>query len=315
LLNTEGQPIPDANISLYLAGTDTPATVYFDEYASNNSDETPQLITNNLGYFEFWVGDEDEEKGYNRGQKFKLEWEKSGVAVGSIDWIDIYPYIIEVDETDSFSDSKNKVISNKMAFRWEEHRNHSLIENGFPIHGIEPINELSTDNYSNKTLSNKLAKRWNDHATYSFSSVPSSASPHGLESVNINDTDETFNKLVSNKVINTLDQDIVTIQEDITTIYEKIVEMGNAGNIFLNHALDTEWILDHNFGVKYVSVTAYGPDDKEVRPSDIELIDINTVKLFFDEPVEGYAVITGNVIENTPNNPFEMTGDHGSLTG
>jgi hypothetical protein len=317
LLNTEGQPIPDANISLYLAGTDTPATVYFDEFASNNSDQTPQLITNNLGYFEFWVGDEDEIKGYNRGQKFKLEWEKPGVAVGSIDWIDIYPYIIEVDETDSFSNSKNKVISNKMAYRWEEHRTHSLIENGFPIHGIEPINEISEDNYPNKTLSNKLAKRWNDHAIYSFSSIASSASasPHGLESVNINDTDETFNKLVSNKVINTLDNDIVTIQDNIIEIYEKIEEMGNAGNIFLEHALDTEWILNHNFGVKYVSVTAYGLNDKEVKPSDIELINFNTVKLFFDEPVEGYAVITGNVIENTPNTSFEIVGDHGSLTG
>ena len=318
LLNTEGQPIPDANISLYLAGTDATATIYFDEFGSNHSDQAPQIITNNLGYFEFWVGDDSEEFGYEKGQKFKLEWEKPGVALGSIDWIDIFPHVVEVDITDSFSDSKNKVISNKMAFRWEEHKNHTLQNDGFPIHGIEAVNETDTNKFPNKTISNFIANKWDSHVNYSFSSLPTSASgyPHDIRPVIETDSNNTFNRLVSNKLILDINEGISNNQNDIVTIYDMISEMGNAGNIFVSHELNNTWTLTHNFGVKYVSVTAYGTDDKEVRPADIELIDYNSVKLLFDEPVEGYAVITGKVVANGPDiPPFEIIGDHGSLTG
>ena len=41
LINKEGQPIPDANITVNLAGTDTSAYVYFDEFGSNTTNETP----------------------------------------------------------------------------------------------------------------------------------------------------------------------------------------------------------------------------------------------------------------------------------
>ena len=311
LINKEGQPIPDANITVYLAGTDTSAHIYFDEFGSNTTNEAPQVITNNMGYFEFWVGDASEEYGYQKGQKFKLEWEKPGVALGEIDWIDIFPHVAEVDETDPTSNAKNKVVSNKLAFRWEQHKDSTLQTDGFPIHGIEAVNELDVDTFSNKVISNFLAKRWNDHSLESFGTMPASATPHGLTPVDDSNDDNSFDKLISNKILFDINQEITTINDLLTTIGG-----GNAGNIFLPFTLGSTWDITHNFGTKYVSVTCFGTDDLEVTPKSIELTDMNNCTVTFHEPIQGYAVITGNVIlgdDSTP--PFEIVGDHGSLTG
>lgn len=319
LLNSEGQPIPDANISIYFAGTEESANIYFDEYGSNHSSDAPQIITNNMGYFEFWIGDASEEYGYTKDQKFKLRWSKDGVASGEVDWIDIFTHVIEVDETDVTSNVRNKVISNKLAYRWEEHKNSTLQDDGFPIHGIEAVNEYDNDDdpFPNKLISNKLGKRWNDHWNDTFSTIPASASAHGIEELDRTDEDETFNKLISNKVVFDIDTDIITIYDNLDLINDKIIEMGNAGNIFLPFALSDTWVITHNFGVKYVSVTCYGQDDLEVRPQNIELLDYNNTIVTFDEPIAGYAVVTGNVVEDggpeAP--PFVIEGDHGSLTG
>jgi len=319
LINSEGQPIPDANISVYIAGTDSPANVYYDEFGSNHSNQNPQVITNNVGYFEFWVGDSSEEYGYQKGQKFKLEWEKPGVALGEIDWIDVFPQVVEVDENDFTSSTKNKVISNKLAYRWEEHRNHTIQDNGFPIHGIETINEYDSDAFPNKLISNAIGKKWNEHSNYSFLTTPLSASvspAHDLTPIDRTLTDDIYNKLISNKILYDLDGDIASIYNNLDLINAKIVEMGNAGNIFIPHSLSDTWTLDHNFGVKYVSVTIYGTDDNEIEPKNVTLTNMNTVTVSFEFPVSGYAVITGNVIEGGPETPpFIIEGDHGSLTG
>ena len=311
LINKEGQPIPDANISLYLAGTDSPAFIYFDEFGSNHTSAAPQVITNNMGYFEFWIGDASEEYGYQKGQKFKIEWEKPGVALGEIDWIDIFPHVAEVDETDQTSNAKNKVISNKLAYRWEEHKNSTLQDNGFPIHGIEAVNELDTDTFSNKLISNVLAKKWNDHSIHSFGLT--SDTPHGLLPVDGDNDDNYFDKLVSNKIIHDIYQDITVINNTLDDIGDG---GGNAGNIFLEFQLSSEWVIYHNFGVKYVSVTCFDDADMEVRPISIELNDQNSCTVTFESNVKGYAVVTGNVVFGGPETPpFEITGDHGSLTG
>ena len=312
LINKEGQPIPDANISVCLAGTDTPAYVYFDEFGSNSSNVTPQVITNNMGYFEFWIGDDSEEYGYQKGQKFKIEWEKPGVALGSIDWIDVFPHVIEVDETDQTSNAKNKVISNKLAFRWEDHRTSTLQDNGFPIHGIEALNETDTNTFSNKLISNFLGKKWNDHCD----TLPiSGGNPHGLLPVDIFSDDEIFDKLVNNKIIFDIDSNLISMQNEIDEISDQIEDVGNAGNIYLQHGLNDTWTLTHNFGVKYVSVTIFDTSDVEVRPISVELTNLNTCTVRFDTAIEGYAVITGNVVSGSNLPPFIIEGDHGSLTG
>ena len=91
LLNEEGQPLQNADVTVYLAGTVVPADIYLQEAGGTYTDTEPQLTTNSEGYFEFWIGDVNEVAGYATPQKFKLSWEKIGVATGIIDFIDILP--------------------------------------------------------------------------------------------------------------------------------------------------------------------------------------------------------------------------------
>ena len=91
LLNEEGQPLQNADVTIFLAGTEVPADVYLQEAGGTFTDDDPQLTTNSEGYFEFWIGDVNEVAGYATPQKFKLSWEKVGVATGIIDFIDILP--------------------------------------------------------------------------------------------------------------------------------------------------------------------------------------------------------------------------------
>jgi hypothetical protein len=91
LLNEEGQPLQNAEVTVFLAGTVVPADIYLQEAGGTFTDVEPQLVTNSEGYFEFWIGDVNEVAGYATPQKFKLSWEKIGVATGIIDFIDILP--------------------------------------------------------------------------------------------------------------------------------------------------------------------------------------------------------------------------------
>jgi hypothetical protein len=91
LLNEEGIPIPAADIYVYLANTLSPAYVYTSESGGTATITTPQVTTTADGFFEFWIGDSEESAGYSVPQKFKIVWEKTGVAEGYIDNLDILP--------------------------------------------------------------------------------------------------------------------------------------------------------------------------------------------------------------------------------
>jgi hypothetical protein len=116
LLNKEGQPIENADVSIYLAGTNTDATVFLDEFSSSSVSTSPQVITNENGYFEFWLPDPNSSSGYSITQKFKIYWDKTGIETGYIDYVDIYPTSSPVNETDS-DEVKDKSISNLLAFQ------------------------------------------------------------------------------------------------------------------------------------------------------------------------------------------------------
>jgi hypothetical protein len=112
LLDEEGQPIENASIWVYLAGTSTPAELYPSENGNyqtdplistfqsyENGDESESNIeiikTDENGFFEFWLGNINETNGYETEQKFKVNWYKAGVAEGEIDYLSIityYPY-------------------------------------------------------------------------------------------------------------------------------------------------------------------------------------------------------------------------------
>ena len=134
IVNQEGQPIRNVAVSLYLAGTNIPAFIYRSEFGTDGTNTPPQVYTNKAGYFEFWLGDDTQTEGYPIGQKFKIQWEKENVASGSIDWVDIFPGFAPVDETDNTSTIKNKLVSNALAYDWDQHVQHQDVTVGaYPI--------------------------------------------------------------------------------------------------------------------------------------------------------------------------------------
>jgi hypothetical protein len=199
IANEEGQPIPGANISLFLADTDTPAKVYDDEFNGNLITTAPQTTTSRNGFFQFWVNPalDDPLNGYPSSQKFKLVWSKTGVASGQIDFVDIFPIVREtapVDETDSSSTEKNKTISNRLAYYWEEHKDKDVsIPTDLPVHGMEWIDITSDDTIPNKLVSNNNGKIWSDHTNSTYTDEP-----HGIEPVDPSDTGTDKNKLINN---------------------------------------------------------------------------------------------------------------------
>ena len=206
LVNQEGQPINLANITVYEAGTNDLVSVYTNEFTGDVVSTAPHAITNGAGFFEFWIGDEEEQFGYPRGTKFKIVWNREGISSGSIDWIDIFPLLEGVDENDSLSEYKNKLLSNALAYKWNHHVNASVLEDGFPLHGLMPVNIESPDTSFNKILSDAIAKKWEDHTEYAFMSAQSLANPenvHNLQPINVASQDEVYNKLLNNAIAKT----------------------------------------------------------------------------------------------------------------
>ncbi len=118
LQNEEGQPVAGAEISVYLAGSSIPASVYTSESGGTMVSTTPQVLTRDDGFFEFWIADESEPGGYS-GYKFKIAWSKRGVIDnGEVDNVEVVIPSKEVDEDDAYDTSKNKMVSNALAYSW-----------------------------------------------------------------------------------------------------------------------------------------------------------------------------------------------------
>jgi len=157
LLNEEGQPIQGANVSIYEAGTENAVSIYIDESLPDIIDTSPQLTTNEDGYFEFWIGDTDETYGYSSTQKFKINWNKQGITHGYNDYISIIPSYLPVDITDTDT-IKDKTVSNNLARLWENHRNDA----SYYVHGINAVDKEDDSITKNKLISNAIAKEWEE---------------------------------------------------------------------------------------------------------------------------------------------------------
>ena len=224
LQDKTGLPIESATISIFLAGTEEPANIYTHEFGGSAVKTTPQLKTNSLGYFEFWIADSSDTKaGYQNSQKFKIVGNRTGIADIMIDYIDILSSILPVDPT---SDDKtaNKAVSNSMAKTW----NSLLIYQGMPI-GRPGDSTINSDEM-NKFVSNNLIARWQDHRKMNFNKnisfldistesallpwedkehYPTLFGAHGILEVQTNGTDRSDtikNRLVSNALANAWDE-------------------------------------------------------------------------------------------------------------
>jgi hypothetical protein len=200
LIDEDGRPIPGATVMVHEAGfsvDDHLAVVYDDEIGGVPRDQaTDPLETNLEGYFEFWVNPADYP---DVNQKFRISWEKIGIASGHIDYIDIIPFIRPVNELDPFSEDKNRAVSNSLANLWNTH----CTSTDHKVHGIEEVDETNPDTEKNKLLSNRLALDWEEHRALQFidpwGEVPHPGpAPHGIEPYSTDDWDETPNRLVSN---------------------------------------------------------------------------------------------------------------------
>lgn len=84
-LNEQGQPIADATVNVYEAGTITPANIY---EAESGGSAVSFVMTDEDGSFEFWVDSADYDAFT---QEFKIVVSKSGLASKTFDYINIFP--------------------------------------------------------------------------------------------------------------------------------------------------------------------------------------------------------------------------------
>jgi len=161
IVDEEGRPLENVNIRFYLSDNPTQQADIFThpELGTSTFTNVANIQTNGNGFFEFWIGDEFETlAGYSSTQKFRLTWERAGILLGSINNIDVFPPLFQVDETDSTSSTtleKNKTVSNYLANIWSTHAD-STYADADPPHNVVPVDITSQNSTVNKLVSNNL---------------------------------------------------------------------------------------------------------------------------------------------------------------
>ncbi len=294
LVNEAGEPIPDANISIFLAGTETPATIYTDEFSNTYINTSPQMISLSNGYIEWWTGDKSESYGYANTQKFKIKWEKVGISSGIVDYIDVFPavsYVEPVDETDILSIVKDKTVSNALATEWTNHARSDIVTSP-GIHGLALTSPSESDVVPNKLINNKMAWDWNEHSASTVQSYPVLAgSPHNIKEVDPLSSTTIKNKLVSNETINTLNTNISDINNTLDGIKQGrfIVDVGDW--ILSSDIYYTE--ITHSLDIEYPMVLCWNTNTNKIeKMTDIEMISVNKIKISSSEQLDLSVRIT-----------------------
>jgi len=193
IINSDGTPISDARIHVFksnsvskstvegstvsatniLTDVDLSAYAYIgDTYSKvvSNYDTTDNISieSNSNGYFEFWVSDKGEEeglaKGYDVTQLFTIAIVKDGFDTLAIENINIFPISYEVEETDTSSTIKNKLVSNRIIALLENHRNSDYSSHPHDIYSVDTgaTSDESDWETKNKLISNKDFFNYND---------------------------------------------------------------------------------------------------------------------------------------------------------
>jgi hypothetical protein len=326
IVNEAGEPIENAEITVYEAGSDVIANLYYDEFGTSNSVTTPglsagpQLSTLSNGYYEYWIGDIYEPYGYVNEQKFKLTWVRVGVASGMIDYINVFPlgpqaYPIALTDCVSPSIVKNKLISDYFACKWDTHVDSEVVEDGdfYSVHGLYFVNVDELDNIPNKIINNYLGWHWDKHRLSTVQDFnPSAGRPHNIEEVNPLDGDNTLrNKLVSNRdlyyihsritdlnvYINNADIVLQRQIDDILVLTDN--SMSGLWTIYTDYwisGINNQYYYDivHNFDLYYPLVYCWDiGTNKVIQPAEVFFVDQNTVRITIDN-------------ENYPNAPDKI---------
>ena len=290
LVDSAGQPIEKADIGVFKANTNQPAYIYKNALGGEATNNAPQLETNELGYFEFWVGDENEERGYSATQKFKISWEKVGISSGYIDYVEIFPFIKPVNENNKEGLTKNKALSDALAYKWDTH-----VESEDPsVHGMQPINLNDPDKSvkRNKLLSNYLGIIWQDHVDQKidsayFESNPPSTFPHNLQPINPNDTNETKNKLINNNIIKNINDEITELQNRVF-VWTTTINSGDWSTTGGEYYRE----IQHNLGVQYPVTQFYNLDDNlQIYPNNVKYLNENKIRISFKNDLNIFVKI------------------------
>lgn len=307
LVNEEGQPIENADISVYLSSSVSAANVYDREYGGTPITTVPQTTTDTNGYFEFWIADSDDTTyGYANDTKFKLTWDKTGVAAGSINYVDILPNVnvgFPVDETDTNS-TKDKFVSNRLAKGWEDHKNYNLTTvdisgnqiypPGPNAHGIVRMIKGQADELENKLIANADSYRWDSHREWYFSAISSAAGPHGIEPFDPSDTgNNTFNRLVSNQVLYEISA-AAYAQETLESFYDNGTTSG-AIKIDLDNGKNQAVAIN---GDSTIIFTNWSTNSNVVHPLTLEILSggAHTVSFSSSGWVSGSFYQVGNIV-------------------
>lgn len=163
LLNDEGQPIENANVYIYEAGTLNAVNIFTTEVGGVSVTSSPQVTTNIDGYFEFWIADNNEIGGYNRLQKFRIKWFKSNIAEGDIDNVSILPIGpgYYYDTTDSWTLGTSGYYYDVV---------HGLGQN-FPVIQFYDTVERKKRDLTTYSISENILRVWNNSDSENFEVV------------------------------------------------------------------------------------------------------------------------------------------------
>jgi len=292
LLNQEGQPINNASISVFFAGTTTPVSIYTGELTSDVISIAPQITTTANGYFEFWIGDEAEPSGYDRGTKFKIQWERAGISSGIVDNIEVFQTMDGVDETDPDSIYKNKLISNALAYKFNSHSEHDVLVDGFPIHGLMMVDVLSNENIFNRLISNRLGYQWEGHRTYEFDAISATIlenSAHNLQPIQLDSNDSVYNKLMSNETLSNvygaIDLNTYAIQSLSEVVTESYITLTLPTSAWTLDGSDYYYNVFHEFKNEWPEVFCWNITTRRLfKDFEAESIDEDTTKIIISSP-------------------------------
>ena len=162
LIDKQGNPLQNAEVRVYLAGTLIEANIFLDNtFGSFTQSSVSDLKTDIHGFFQFWIGDEWEvEGGYTVDQQFKLIWQNTIDSIQEeVDDIYVFAPVRPIEIGDSIQgelDNKdlNRVISNSEGFKWNNHVD-SIVPSASP-HDLEPVVFFNIDTVPNRVVSDKL---------------------------------------------------------------------------------------------------------------------------------------------------------------
>jgi hypothetical protein len=247
LLDKQGNPLQEAEVRVYLAGTYTEANIYLDSEIGNATiSSIEDLKTDKYGFIQFWIGDYFElSSGYGVDQNFRIVWKNTVDSIEEeIDNLRVFDPVRQIDTTDS-------------------------------IIGVPSNKDFD------KTISNTLGYKWNQHVE---STMPSD-SPHDLESVVLFDTDDLSNKVISNKLGYQLYQiayraSTTSTDTSASRFYSETVNSWNSSGGF--YYKDIEHNFDNYYPIVRLSKNSNG---YHLEANKIESIDENTTRVWITDNI------------------------------